>query len=195
MTGTRYSASGNFFVWFAQNTGGNEGYFAAGYDQAYLTADNGDVTSVLTLDVGGDSSPDILVGTKSPTAGQGTVEIWLSSGGATPVYTRSEILPPGGYIVGDAMGEVADMTLADLDGDTDLDLIVVTSTGTYSGKMHLFENVGSRAPGGYFYHRGAADFADMSLTTVSAADFTGEGFIDIMVGGRPARAVGVSRRS
>src|SRR5262249_53422948 len=88
VTGTRSTASGTFFVWFIQGTNNNEGYLPSNYNtgQNYRTADNGDVQAVATLDCGGGSMPDIIVGTKSATAGQGSVEVWLNNDAVTPTF-------------------------------------------------------------------------------------------------------------
>src|SRR5205085_7781536 len=84
VTGTKAAASGNFFVWLNQNSSGNYGIYPTTYTSGmnYKTQDNGDVTSVLTYDCAGGATadlPDIIVGTKGPTAGQGSIEVWKSN--------------------------------------------------------------------------------------------------------------------
>ena len=99
VTGTKNAPAGNFFVWFSQNSGGNTGTFPTAYSSAYHTVDYGDVQSVLTLDCAGGASVDqvdIIAGTKSPTAGQGTFEIWTSSNAATPTFSWLETYPNAG---------------------------------------------------------------------------------------------------
>ena len=144
VTGTKFAASGNFFVWFTQGSNNNEGYLPANYSpsQNYKTADNGDVQAVVTTDCGGGNMPDILVGTKSATAGQGSVEVWLSNDATTPTFTRDETISSIG---GSLMGEVTGMVLADLDGDGDKDLVVVTHQSDYNGQLAVFENHGRTA--------------------------------------------------
>ena len=143
VTGTKTAAAGNFFVWFNQNSGSNEGYFPLTYNSAYRTNDNGDVQSVLTADVSGGMSADevdIIVGTKSPTANQGSIEIWTSNNGATPTYTRLETYPAAGTVT--SLGEVNAMALSDFNNDGRRDLVVGTRTGDYTGQLLFLRNNG-----------------------------------------------------
>src|SRR5262249_51787066 len=117
VTGTAYATAGNLFVWFNQNSSGNEGFLPASPNLAYTTTDRGNVQSVLAFDCAGGSSLDLIAGTKSPTAGQGTIEIWQSDDAATPAYTQVEVYPPAGLIPSGRLGEVTTMALADLDND------------------------------------------------------------------------------
>jgi prepilin-type N-terminal cleavage/methylation domain-containing protein len=182
VTGTRYTAGvGNFFVWFAQNSGGNLGYFSATQNLSYSTADLGDVQALLTADVGGGASPDIIVGTKSPTAGQGHIEIWLNDEATNPTFTRDEIYPPQGNMPGNNLGEVTSMTMADLDNDGDKDLVVGTRTGSYTGQVIVFENTG-RTTGARFRERWRREFTDQAITTVTCMDMNGDGWKDIITG-------------
>jgi prepilin-type N-terminal cleavage/methylation domain-containing protein len=189
VTGTKYSGTGNFFVWFAQNSGGNLGFFSTTHDLAYATADLGDVQAVLTHDVGGGSRPDIIVGTKSPTTGQGHIEIWLNNDAATPTFARDEIYPPQGSISGNDLGEVTGMALSDLDLDGDMDLVVGTRTGTYKGQLVVLENTG-RSVGARFREATRQTFSDLAVTAVVCTDVTGDGRPEILVGGEEDAANG-----
>ena len=107
VTGTKKAATGNFFVWVNQNSSGNEGYVPASYSQAYTTSDLGDVQCVVTANVAGGNGLDIIVGTKSPTNGEGTIEIWRSSDAPpAPTFNQLDIYPPKGSIPGGKLGEV-----------------------------------------------------------------------------------------
>jgi prepilin-type N-terminal cleavage/methylation domain-containing protein len=183
VTGTKYSAGvGNFFVWFAQNSGGNLGYFPTSHDRAYTTADLGDVQAVLTDNVGGPGTAvDIIVGTKSPTAGQGTIEVWLNDNATDPTFARNEIYPPNGSIPGNNLGEVTSMAMGDLDGDGDKDLVVGTKTGNYTGQLLLFERTGSTA-GNRFIERKRFARNDEAITAVICIDANGDGYLDIVTG-------------
>lgn len=178
VTGTRYTTNGNFFVWLTQGTNNNEGYLPAAYSQGYRTNDLGDVQAVLTLDVGGGSSPDILVGTKSPTAGQGSIEVWISDDAVTPTFSRQDVLTS---ISGTTIGEVTGMALGDLDNDGDKDLVVVTHTSDYNGQLLVFENR-SRVSGSRFVLRYSVSFSGNAPTAVAVFDADGDGWRDIVVG-------------
>jgi len=98
VTGTKNNTAGNFFVWLNQNSSGNLGYYPTTFSPAmnYRTADAGDVQAVLTYDCAGGAEVDIIVGTKSPTAGYGTFEVWQSDDAAHATYTRAETYPNAG---------------------------------------------------------------------------------------------------
>jgi prepilin-type N-terminal cleavage/methylation domain-containing protein len=143
VTGTKNALAGNFFVWFNQNSGGNEGYFPLTYDRAYRTANNGDVQSVLTADVSGGigaDQADIIVGSKSATANQGSIEIWTSSNAASPTFSRLETYPGAGGVT--SLGEVNVMALADFNNDGRRDLVVGTRTGDFTGQLLFLRNNG-----------------------------------------------------
>jgi prepilin-type N-terminal cleavage/methylation domain-containing protein len=180
VTGTRYTPSGNFFVWFNQGTSNNEGYFPATYSTGrnYTTSDAGDVQAVVTMDVGGGAMPDIIVGTKSPVAGQGRIEVWVSDDATTPSYTRDETIT---LAYSGQIGEITGMTLADIDNDGDKDLLVTARTSDYNGQMFVFENAG-RTAGARFIPRYGVYFGGNTPTAVAVLDSDGDGWKDIFVG-------------
>jgi prepilin-type N-terminal cleavage/methylation domain-containing protein len=188
VTGTKFTAGGNFFVWYTQGTSNNEGYLPTNYNngQNYRTQDNGDVQAVATLDCGGGNMPDILVGTKGATAGQGSLEVWVNDNTNTPSFTRDETFTTIGSMI---MGEVTGMTLADLDNDGDKDLVVCTRTSDYNGQMGIYENRG-RTAGSRFALRYSVSFNGSAPTCVSAVDADGDGFKDIFLGSQRSTAAG-----
>jgi hypothetical protein len=182
VTGTKLSPSGNFFVWYTQNSSGNEGYFPSTFSpsQNYKTLDNGDVQAVLTLDLLGGNKPDIIVGTKSSTANQGSIEVWTNSNANTPTFTRAEtytLIPPSTPI-----GEVDGMALGDLDGDGLPDLVVATKTGSYSGQLIFFKNMGKSAVGNHFQYMTSAVLINKAATALAVDDVDGDGLVDVIVG-------------
>ena len=195
VTGTKLSAYGNFFVWLNQNSSGNQGYFPTTYSPglAYTTRDNGDVQAVLTKDIIGGPMPDIIVGTKSPTNGRGTIEIWQSDDGVSPTYTQQEIYPNNGSIPGNKMGEVTCMAFADIDGDGVQDLIVGTKTGLYTGELLVFQGNGKSGGSSRFTCKDDININDGQVTSLACADVDRDGQIDIIVGVQESAATGSLR--
>lgn len=183
VTGTRRSASGNFFVWLTQNSKNNEGYFPATFSSGlnYWTYDAGDVQAVLTTDCAGGAGPDIIVGTKSPTTYRGSVEVWQNSDATSPTFSRQEIYPSAGAIPGGVMGEVNAMALADFDDDGDRDLVVGTRTGIASGEVMFFEYV-SKVNGARFVHRNTIAISTGFVTALAVTDLDFDGHRDVIVG-------------
>lgn len=188
VTGTKFTASGNFFVWFNQNSNNNEGYLPTAYSpgQNYRTADNGDVQALATLDCAGGNSPDIIVGTKSATAGQGSVEVWQSDDATTPTFSRVETF---NTVVSSLMGEVTGMALADLDGDGDKDLVVCTRTSDFNGQIALYENR-SKITGSRFVQRWTWVSNGDAFTAVAVLDADGDGDNDIVLGSQRGTSTG-----
>ena len=184
VTGTKIVPAGNFFVWFTQSTSGNEGYVGAAYNQAYKTTDQGDVQAVLTYDCAGGLGTDkidIIVGTKSPTANYGSVEVWKSSNASTPAFAREEVYPPSGTLAGGGMGEVTCMALADIDGDGKKDLIVGTRTGSYSGQVLFFRFVAKNATP-HFVYVNRVDLNSDQVNAIAMVDVNNNGTPDVIVG-------------
>ena len=195
VTGTKLSTTpaGNFFVWFNQGNP-NEGYFPATYSTSrnYRTSDLGDVQAVLTMDCAGGATADqvdIIVGTKSPTAGQGTIEVWSSDNAAVPAFTSQEIYPPRGSIPSNQLGEVTCMTLADIDGDGRRDLMVGTRLSSYSGQVIAFRNV-SKVNGARFVYQTKVTLATEAVTSIACGDFDSDGKVDVVVGTQTSGTTG-----
>jgi len=185
VTGTKLSGAGNFFTWFNQNSKSNEGYLPTTYSQAYKTADNGDVQAVVTANVNGGSGLDIIVGTKSPTTGSGTIEVWKSNDAATPSYSFVDRYPNINTL-GYPIGEVTCMAIAKL-RSTGQDLIVGTKTGTYSGQLLIFSRVDSLS---IFKLRWVKTYGVTAVKCLAVSDITGDGKQDIVVGTQTGNASG-----
>jgi prepilin-type N-terminal cleavage/methylation domain-containing protein len=193
VTGTKITASGNFFVWFNQGSKNNEGYFPSTYStgQNYKTTDQGDVQAVVTLDCAGGAGadmPDIVVGTKSPTANQGTLEVWKSNNAVTPTFTRDETHTTLGA-AGSSIGEVSSIVAADIDGDGKKDLVVGTRTGSYSGQI-LFLKGANKSTTPHFTYQGYMSLASDAVTALAVTDVDGDGQLDIVAGTQSGLGLG-----
>jgi hypothetical protein len=192
VTGTRIAAAGNFFVWFTQNTSGNEGYIPSTPSLSYKTSDAGDVQAAATYDCAGNATPDqpdIIVGTKSPTANHGTIEVWKNSNATTPTFTQEDVYPPNGTLGSGGMGEVTSIALGDLDGDGLRDLVVGTKTGAYSGQVMFFKFV-SKAASPHFLYEGEVDLPNDAVTALGIVDVNNDGNSDVVVGTQSSDASG-----
>ena len=187
VTGTKLAGAGNLFAWYTQYTSGNEGYLPSTYSKAYKTFDNGDVQAVVTTNCTGGTGIDIIAGTKSPTAGQGTIEIWKSDDAILPSFSRLEIYPPSGVIPSNSLGEVTAMALADLKNSGKKDLVVGTRTGTYNGQVMIF----SRKDSSFVYRLDEKKtITNGSVTTLACVDVNHDGRLDIVAGTQTGTAGG-----
>lgn len=191
VTGTRVTASGNFFVWLNQGSNNNEGYFPTAFTAGmnYRTNDGGDVQALLSYDCAGGAMPDLVVGTKSPSAGRGSIEVWQSDDAVNPTYTRQEIYPPAGSLPGNLIGEVTALQLADFDGDGDRDLVAGTKTSSFSGQVVFFEYV-SRVNGARFIWRNTVDVGSGFVTALGVNDVDQDGQVDVVLGTQASSSAG-----
>lgn len=180
-TGTVNASGGNFFIWLVQASNNNEGYLPATASLSYRTQDMGDVQSILSYQCAGGGMPDLIVGTKSPTANQGTIEVWQNSDAAAVTFTRQEVYPPNGLIPGNKVGEVTAMALADFDADGKKDLVVGTRTGSYTGQLLFFRHV-SDVNGARFIYQCGYDLTADAVTSLTCLDIDGDGKQDVAVG-------------
>jgi hypothetical protein len=195
VTGTNWNSSkNNWFVWITQGTSGNEGYLPSTPTVSHATKDKGDATVVLTGDLWGTSNTpdgvDILVGTASRGAGQGTIELWGNNDSKNTDFTNIDIYPKDASIPGNALGEVSGMALADFDGDGRRDLVVVAKTnGGYSGQLLFLRNQGRTSKPVFLYQSGYTLSSDLP-TSVAVADVDGDGHPDVVIGTQNGAATG-----
>ena len=192
VTGTRGVTAGNFFVWFTQNTSGNEGYLPVTPSLSYKTSDAGDVQAVATLDCAGNATPDqpdIIVGTKSPTANQGSIEVWRNNNATNPTFIQEDVYPPSGTLLPGGMGEVTSIAVADMDNDGLKDLVVGTKTGTYSGQVMFFKNLG-KAVSPHFLFSQEIDLSSDAVMSLATVDVNHDGNRDVVVGTQSGSAAG-----
>jgi hypothetical protein len=129
--------------------------------------------------------PDIVVGTKSPTAGLGTIEVWKNNNASpTPAFTRDEIINASG-----TLGEVTSMALADFDLDGRRDLVVATRKSDYTGQVMFFRHV-NKSTTPHFQLLSSWFFGSDIPTAVSAVDVSQDGYPDVVIGTQSGTASG-----
>jgi len=188
VTGCKTAATGNFFVWWCQNSSGNYGHFPAAYSLAYRTTDNGDVQAVVSLDCVGGAFPDLIVGTKSPTAYQGSFELWTNSNAASPTFSRTETYPTSGGLTAGSLGEVNALVVGDFDGDGLKDLAVGTRTAN-GGQVCFLKNMGKAASPHFSLQRTVTLTGD-AVNALAAVDVDGDGLLDVVAGTQTTAAGG-----
>ena len=176
VVGLASKPSGNIAIWLTQNTSGNEGYMRPN-PRLYQTNDAGDVNQVLLTDCAGGSALDLIVGTRT-SSNVGTMEVWRGQGDST--FTREEIYPPQGNISGNTLGEVKAMSLSDVTGDGNPDLVVGTKSGDGIGKLHIFE-FKSRSFGNRYRELNSYAITG-EVTCLTVSDINQDGTVDIIVG-------------
>ncbi|MFN8586734.1 MAG: SdrD B-like domain-containing protein [Candidatus Eisenbacteria bacterium] len=152
------------------------------------TADAGRNLSMVALDCSGGTQLDLLIGTRSST-NKGTIDVWQSDDGTSPNYSKQETYPSAASVPGSKMGEVQQMVLADMDRDGDKDLVIATSTGTYSGEIIVLDNIG-RTNGSRFRYRNMWTYSSDNPKGLAVTDVDGDGYPDIVVGTKTSSTAG-----
>jgi hypothetical protein len=122
---------------------------------------DGEATSIALGDLDSDGDPDLLLGN-----GRG-VSVWLNQGGAQSGQA-------GRFSVMDetiSAGQTRRIVLADMDGDNDLDALIVEKR-----RAVLWRNDGQGS-----FTRAAQSFPCSDRENLTTGDFNGDGWIDIFV--------------
>jgi len=191
VTGCKTATAGNFFVWFCQSTSGNEGYYPSTYSQAYKTADQGDVQAVATMDCAGGATadrPDVIVGTKSPTAFYGSVELWTNNNATVPTLSLTETYPGSGGLAAGSLGEVSALALGDFDGDGLRDLAIGARSAT-GGQVYFMKNMGKSASP-HFVYQSVVEIVGEGVTALAVVDVDSDGLLDVVAGTQNATGNG-----
>ncbi|WP_369178905.1 beta strand repeat-containing protein [Candidatus Thiodubiliella endoseptemdiera] len=164
---------------YYQNTGttSNPAYEAkTGGSNPFNSIDVGDFSKPTLADIDGDGDLDLVVGEK-----YGTLKYYQNTGTTSnPAYEAKT----GGSNPFNSIdvGDFATPTLADIDGDGDLDLVV----GEYYGTLKYYQNTGTTSNPAYEVKTGGSnpfnsiDVGDFSKPTL--ADIDGDGDLDLVVG-------------
>ncbi|NYT27993.1 MAG: VCBS repeat-containing protein [Candidatus Thiodubiliella endoseptemdiera] len=164
---------------YYQNTGttSNPAYeVKTGDDNPFNSIDVGDFSKPTLADIDGDGDLDLVVGEKN-----GTLKYYQNTGTTSnPAYEAKT----GGSNPFNSIdvGDFATPTLADIDGDGDLDLVV----GEENGALKYYQNTGSTSNPAYEAKTGGSnpfnsiDVGDFSKPTL--ADIDGDGDLDLVVG-------------
>lgn len=133
-------------VWFYENTRADDRPNFIYRQRDFLVSDIVDLgsgSSPILVDVNGDSLLDLLVGNSGYYKRASTYPSGLAYFENTGIYTDSTVFPvftlrDTNYLglFNDSLGAVAP-TLADMDADGDLDLII----GDRAGKIHFYQNI------------------------------------------------------
>uniref|UniRef100_UPI0034DE0E95 FG-GAP-like repeat-containing protein n=1 Tax=Candidatus Thiodubiliella endoseptemdiera TaxID=2738886 RepID=UPI0034DE0E95 len=164
---------------YYQNTGitSNPAYeVKTGGSNPFNSIDVGDFSKPTLADIDGDGDLDLVVGEK-----YGTLKYYQNTGTTSnPAYEAKT----GGSnpFNGIDVGDFATPTLADIDGDGDLDLVM----GGYNGTLKYYQNTGTTSNPAYEVKTGDNNpFNGIDVRLYSApnlADIDGDGDLDLVVG-------------
>ena len=126
-------------------------------------------------DLNGDGREDLVVGSSS-----GFAPVWYSQNG-NGSFTQKALLPSGESIT----QEVTGVLLVDLDNDADLDLYLLSGSAEFvPGAPEYQDRVYFNDGKGNFKLDASSSIAVGNGSVVRGADFDGDGFVDVFVGGR-----------
>ncbi|UOQ98714.1 FG-GAP-like repeat-containing protein [Hymenobacter sp. 5317J-9] len=163
--------SGNFSVSVRLNggdaTGSNTGTFGNGTDVSV----GGSPASIVLGDVDGDGDLDIL----TANSGSNTVSVLLNGGNATGSNTG--VFSGGSTASG--TNQATDLALGDLDGDGDLDLVIVNGgTSTVSVRLNGGDATGSNTG---TFSNGSNPTVGNNPASVAVGDVDNDGDLDLLV--------------
>jgi len=126
-------------------------------------------------DLNGDGREDFVIGSSS-----GFAPVWFSQNG-NGSFTQKTLLSAGQSIT----QEVTGVLLVDLDNDADLDLYLVSGSAEFvPGAPEYQDRVYFNDGKGNFKLDPISSIAVGNGSVVRGADFDGDGFVDVFVGGR-----------
>src|SRR6185295_8620959 len=114
----------------------------------------------------------IIVGTRSPSFGAGTIEVWTSASHSTPAYSRVQLIPPSGSVPGNNLGEVTAIKFGDLNKDGTEEMVVGTQSGLTSGNMIYYK---SKSGGTFTFDVPVTSAANGVVTSLGHTDLNADG--------------------
>ena len=161
------------YTFFFENTGtASAPAFAASVLNPFGLADVGNSAAPALADLDGDGDLDALIGNYA-----GNTFFFENTGTASAPAFAAAVVNPFGLA---GVGNNAAPTLADLDGDGDLDALI----GNYAGNIFFFENTGTASAPAF----AAAVVNPFGLAAVGSyvmpalADLDGDGDLDALIG-------------
>jgi hypothetical protein len=135
-----YATTENVKSWITQTTGANRGKLPSAANYTYSTGLGAQVLSVAVGDIRGTTALDVVVGTRV-SDGVGRIEVWTGSGTGsyTLGVTDTYLLNSDGIVLGEPYG----IAIGQLDGSSGNDIAVVTHTGSYTGRLEIFNANGA----------------------------------------------------
>ena len=150
------------------------GVFTTGAGTA-IGSESDKTRSVMLADVDGDGDLDLVTGNSTDGGSNGTNKLYINLGSG--VFTAG----PGTAIGGDADNTI-EVTLGDVDGDGDLDLVA----GNYNqtNKLYLYDgNLNGPGSGGFTTGAGTTIGSESDKTfSVTLGDIDGDGDLDLVTG-------------
>jgi type II secretory pathway pseudopilin PulG len=186
IVGTKAGGSNNLNVWWNGQPGRYDDNRLFQNDPSYVGCSIYDQLSLASGELNDSVSTftDVVSATRANDT-QGAMQSWINQEdiGLRGVVGQSwaPIEASGTYIDGGppVTGQGRAVTLADLDADGDLDVVLGTRTGNYAGKFETWFNSGL----GLFSHVPGSDTYDVSgeVYSITTLDANSDGFTDIAV--------------
>ncbi len=159
----------NSIEWYENSGGGNPNW-----EKTVITNQLSSVTGVTAADMDGDGDLDIL----SSSQGDSRIAWYENDGSSNPSFKASDIGKSQSRDESDpeSVGAAADVRVADMDGDGDLDVI----TSNYEGTYHVYQNTGGANPTWTKEVLANRSRRSPQLFEIGHGDIDGDGDVDVL---------------